>query len=109
MPAQPCRGLAQPVEPELSLCVGSLTRLCLLPCRGASAADVLPGGDGDAAVAGRPGDLSETTFAALQRKTAQLADLKVHHGQSCVASGGEMTDTSNCLFWCMLSNIFDRQ
>ena len=53
-----------------------------MPCRGASAGEALPGGGGDAIVAGRPGDLSEATFAVLQRKTAQLADLKVHHSQS---------------------------
>ena len=43
--------------------------------RSSPAEDALPGGD--TIVAGRPGDLSEATFAALQRKTAQLADLKV--------------------------------
>ncbi len=31
-----------------------------------------------AAVAGLPGDLSEATFTALERRTAQLAELKVH-------------------------------
>ncbi|KAK9845994.1 hypothetical protein WJX81_007981 [Elliptochloris bilobata] len=47
-----------------------------LRSRGMSASDAACGSDGDTIVAGRPGDLSEATFAALQRRTAQLADLK---------------------------------